>query len=179
MPARNPTIFDLVSQPQELGAARTFELALYLPPLRLAGRDYVFVSDVVPARLTATFAGGGFAVKLEFSCRLEGACWRCLEPADLDLDVKAEDYFETKLPPVEEIGEEEEASLWFMEDGSLNLSEWARSAIAELLPPQILCRQACKGLCPQCGANLNFEECGCKPPLDMRWGKLRKWKAAD
>ncbi len=179
MPAHKPTTFDLASQPRELGAERTFELGLYLPPLKLAGQDYGFVPDVVPARLALTYAGEGFAATMQFNCRLEGACWRCLEPADLDLDVTARDYFETKLPPVEEIGEEEEASLWFMEDGSLNLSEWARSAIAELLPPQILCREDCRGLCPQCGSNLNFEECGCQPPVEERWGRLREWKAAD
>ncbi len=179
MPKRKPTTFDLALVPPRAGAARTFDLELYLPPLRLAGRDYGFVPEVVPARLTVTYAGEGFAAQLRFSCRLEGVCWRCLERADLDLDVKAEDYFETKLPPVAETGEEEEPSLWFMEDGSLNLSEWARSAIAELLPPQILCREDCKGLCPQCGVNLNAGECGCKPPIDERWGKLRQWKAAD
>ena len=179
MSMHNPTIFDLAAQPLEMGTARAFELNLYLPPLRLAGQDYKFVPEVVPARLSVTYVGEGYTAKLEFSCRLEGACWRCLEPAGLDLDVRADDYFETALPPVDEIGSEEEASLWFMGDGTLNLSEWARSAIAELLPPQILCREDCKGLCPQCGTNLNFEECGCEPPPDERWGKLREWKASD
>ncbi|MCL4309592.1 MAG: DUF177 domain-containing protein [Actinomycetota bacterium] len=179
MPKQTPTSFDLAAQPLVLGVSRTFELNLYLPPLHLAGQDYGFVPDVVAARLTVAYVGEGYTAKLEFSCRLEGACWRCLEPADLDLDVSADDYFETELPPVEEIGDEEEASLWFMEDGTLNLSEWARSAIAELLPPQILCQEDCKGLCPQCGTNLNAGQCDCEPPADERWGKLREWKAAD
>ncbi len=171
-----PTIFDLAPLTLEMGQSRTFDLSLFLPPIHLAGQDYVFMPETVPARLTLTYVGEGYTARMDFSCRLEGACWRCLEPADLDLDVSAGDYFETVLPPIEEMTEEEEPSLWFLEDGTLNLSEWAHSAVAELLPPQILCSPECKGLCPQCGANLNFEECGCQPPVDDRWEKLKEWK---
>ncbi|MCL6106295.1 MAG: DUF177 domain-containing protein [Actinobacteria bacterium] len=174
-----PTTFDLASLPAELGASRALDVRLYLSPLHLAGQDYRFIPETVPAKLNVTFVGEGYTAKLEFSCRIEGACWRCLEPADLDLDVAAEDFFETKMPAVAELGQEDEASLWFMEDGILNLSEWALSAIAGLLPPQILCRDDCRGLCPQCGANLNLAECDCEPPLDERWGKLREWEASD
>jgi uncharacterized protein len=31
------------------------------------------------------------------------------------------------------------------------------------LPMKPLCAQACRGLCPECGANLNRTECGCQP----------------
>jgi len=173
------TTFDLAALSLELGERRTIEVELFLPPLHLAGEDYGFMPDTVPGGLTVAFIGRGYTVKMEFSCRLEGVCWRCLAPATLDLDVEAEDFFETELPPVEEIGEEEEASLWFVKDGILNLSEWAMSAVAELLPPQILCSEECKGLCPQCGANLNVTVCDCKPPLDERWQKLKEWEKAD
>lgn len=179
MSEHTPTTFDLDKQPLEPGTPQTLDIQLYLPPLRLADQDYRFMPETVPATLKVTYVGEGYTVKLEFSCRLEGVCWRCLEPADLGLDVQAEDFFETELPPVDEIGEEEDASLWFVEDGILNVSEWAKSAIAELLPPQILCSEECKGLCPMCGANLNEAECGCEPPPDERWGKLREWKPAD
>ena len=31
------------------------------------------------------------------------------------------------------------------------------------LPMSRLCAQSCRGLCPECGANLNCTECGCQP----------------
>jgi uncharacterized protein len=31
------------------------------------------------------------------------------------------------------------------------------------LPMKPLCAQACRGLCPQCGTNLNRSQCACKP----------------
>lgn len=173
--ALSPTTFDLKSLSLELGGSRSFDVDLYLPPIELAGQEYGFVPETVPASLTITYVGGGFTVKMEFSCRLEGACWRCLEPAYIDLDVKAEDFFETELPPLEELGEEDEASLWYEEDGILNLSEWGRGVAAELLPTKILCDPECRGLCPQCGVNLNVVTCDCEPPTDSRWDKLKGW----
>lgn len=170
------TTFDLRSISLELGESRTYKLDLDLPPVHLAGQDYGFVPERVPAVLTATFVSSGFTVKMAFSCRLEGACWRCLEPADIDLDIEVEDFFETELPPIEEMTEEDEASLWYEEDGVLNLSEWARDAVVEKLPTKILCDPECRGLCPQCGGNLNVATCECEPPTDSRWDKLKELK---
>lgn len=176
--SNNPlTTFDLLSVSQEAGTPQNFEVKVFLPPLHLAGQDYRFVPDTVPAQLSIVFVGHGYTVNMSFSCHLAGACWRCLEQADIDLDVQVEDFFETELPPVEEIGEEEEASLWYAEGGLLNLSEWARDAVSEMLPPKILCNQGCKGLCSQCGANLNLDPCDCRPPSDTRWDKLKEWKS--
>jgi len=174
--AHTPTKLDLTSLPLEPGNPLIFEKDIWLPPIHLAGQDYEFVPDVVPAVLKVIDVVRGYTVSMAFSCRLEGACWRCLEPADVDLEIRVEDFFEAELPPVAEIGEEDEATLWYEEDGVLNLSDWARDAVAEALPPKILCQPACRGLCPQCGANLNLVECGCEPPADFRWDKLKDWK---
>ncbi|MFA5810533.1 MAG: DUF177 domain-containing protein [Thermoleophilia bacterium] len=172
-----PTTFDLSAVPLELGVAKTIEIQLYLPPLHLAGQDYHFVPDQVAARLTVNYVGQGYAVSLGFKCRLEGVCWRCLEVAGLDMSIEVDDFLEIKLPPIEEMREEEEASPWYTEDGMLNVSAWARDAVAEKLPLKILCQPGCMGLCAQCGANLNLVECGCEQPVDSRWDKLKEWKA--
>lgn len=98
------------------------------------------------------------------------------EDSRIDLDVEAQDFFETELPPADEFTEEDEASLWYEEDGVLNLSEWGRDAALEILPVKILCQPECRGLCPQCGVNLNVVTCECEPPADSRWDKLKEWK---
>lgn len=170
------TTIDLSDLPLEPGEPRVFEKEVRLPPLRLAGQDYVFVPDLVNAALKVIDVGRGYTVNMSFSCRLEGPCWRCVEPADLDLDVEVEDFFEAELPPVEEIGEEDEPTLWYKEGGMLNLSDWAHDAVAELLPPKILCQLECKGLCHQCGGDRNLVECDCEPEADFRWEKLKDWK---
>ena len=37
---------------------------------------------------------------------------------------------------------------------------------------RVLCRDECRGLCPQCGQNLNTASCDCAPPADPRWDAL-------
>jgi uncharacterized protein len=45
------------------------------------------------------------------------------------------------------------------------------------LPMKPLCREDCKGLCPQCGTNLNTGSCECGPALeDPRLAPLKQLK---
>ena len=44
-------------------------------------------------------------------------------------------------------------------------------------PAYALCREACKGLCPRCGADLNLGACECPPEADSRWSALRKLRS--
>jgi uncharacterized protein len=41
------------------------------------------------------------------------------------------------------------------------------------LPMKALCRDDCRGLCPQCGADRNEAPCDCAPPMDERWKSLK------
>ncbi len=47
-----------------------------------------------------------------------------------------------------------------------------REDILLQLPHYPVCSADCKGLCPQCGTNLNKGTCNCRPPADHRWGAL-------
>jgi len=44
------------------------------------------------------------------------------------------------------------------------------------IPIKIVCKEDCKGLCPQCGINRNDETCECVGAPDPRWDDLRKLK---
>ena len=44
----------------------------------------------------------------------------------------------------------------------IDLGEEIRQEIIMANPARILCSKNCKGICPQCGANLNKEQCKCK-----------------
>ena len=54
----------------------------------------------------------------------------------------------------------------------VDLTEEIREAIILAFPSYPICDSACKGLCPQCGANWNETTCECKPPEDDRWAAL-------
>jgi uncharacterized protein len=60
---------------------------------------------------------------------------------------------------------EDDLTVAYYHDGSVDLVELLREQFQLALPMKPLCSDACRGLCAECGANLNRTECGCSP----RW----------
>ncbi|MCX6993656.1 MAG: DUF177 domain-containing protein [Kiritimatiellaeota bacterium] len=59
----------------------------------------------------------------------------------------------------------------------IDLTADIREAILLALPMNFLCSEACRGLCVQCGANLNKAPCACgKPRQTIPWGMLDQLK---
>lgn len=50
-----------------------------------------------------------------------------------------------------------------------------QDAVGLEFPTRVLCREDCKGLCPNCGVNWNEQSCDCTTEqTDSRWDKLRE-----
>jgi uncharacterized protein len=138
-----------------------------LEPFELGGQRYVPIPEKPEAGLTLTRMSSGLLLELEFSVRLVGPCMRCLADAALTVDVKAREYQATSP------GESDELTTPYVTDDSLDLSAWARDAVALALPDKILCREDCNGLCPVCGRDLNAEPHEHEDEeADPRWEKL-------
>lgn len=106
-------------------------------------------------------------------------CARCLEPVEVGVDAVVEGlYFPGKPPLADEsvsIGDEgaDEIYVGWYDPPELDLLEEVRQVAVVSLPYRALCSEDCRGLCPGCGANLNFEECTCGGgPPDPRLAKL-------
>ena len=55
----------------------------------------------------------------------------------------------------------------------LDLTETVKQYLALNLPMKPVCRNDCKGICMNCGADLNNLPCQCDPAeMDSRWGQL-------
>ena len=55
----------------------------------------------------------------------------------------------------------------------LDLSDVLRQYLLTSEPLKVLCREDCKGICPECGVDLNHDECKCsRAQADPRWGAL-------
>ena len=68
----------------------------------------------------------------------------------------------------------------YLTDDRLDLSAWARDAIALALPDQILCRDDCAGLCPECGKDLNAEPHEhVEERTDPRWAALESLRESE
>jgi len=52
---------------------------------------------------------------------------------------------------------------------TLDLTDAVRETIILAFPNYPMCQEACRGLCPVCGVNLNRAKCGCKPLKETSW----------
>jgi uncharacterized protein len=93
-----------------------------------------------------------------------GICRRCTAPVAGELSIAVNERF-VEAP----IAEDE---LYPMVDDTIDLGALVRDAIVLDLPMAPLCREDCRGLCPQCGADRNESECECVAPPDPRWANL-------
>lgn len=160
------TTFDLRSLRLRSGDQAREQVAIELEPLVLAGQEYEPRPNPVPAELAVTRASSGTVLELAFGVALHGPCFRCLQDAELPLALRLREYAATKPQ-----GEEDRSE--YLDDDRLDLSAWARDAVALALPDQILCREDCAGLCPVCGTDLNEEPHEhAEESADPRWAAL-------
>ncbi len=143
------------------------EVEVELEPFELGGERYLPVPEQLPAELAITKASTGTVFDLGFDARLHGPCYRCLGDAVLEVPIAAREYEATNPDGSEELRTP------YLQDDRLDLSGWARDAIALALPDKILCRADCAGLCPVCGKNLNDEPHEHETETtDSRWAAL-------
>ncbi|HET8805692.1 MAG TPA: hypothetical protein VFM47_04425, partial [Gaiellales bacterium] len=69
-------------------------------PLELGGQMYEVTPDPLVAEIDLQASSGGLYIKLALSARVEGPCFRCLEPAAVTVRVRASEYHSTD--PAEE-----------------------------------------------------------------------------
>src|SRR5215471_999140 len=160
------TTFDLRTLRMRSGDQAREHVEIELDPLVLGGQSFVPQPNPAPAELTVTRASSGTVLELTLDLSLEGPCFRCLQDAELALQLRLREYEATKPESDDERTE-------YLEDDRLDLSAWAHDAIALALPDKILCRPDCAGLCPVCGDDLNLEPHEhAEERLDPRWEKL-------
>lgn len=95
---------------------------------------------------------------------LESPCARCLKPAVTEVSAEVSEAFTRDKGQGQEPGED-----GYLYTGHvLELDEAVRTALLLELPSRILCREDCRGLCPQCGTDLNTHTCSCQKDLTHR-----------
>lgn len=134
------------------GEALRFGREGFLPPIGEGAETIQFRGPVrVNLELTSTenaiLARGTVQVVAQLTCA------RCLEPFSFPLEAPFAEvyYFAGK-------GEED----WIFFTGpTINLEPEIIKAIILEIPMKAVCREECRGFCPDCGKNLNTGECRC------------------
>ena len=137
------------------------------------------VASPVELSMDAEKAGPGvFRVTGYAVTRLQVDCSRCLE--GFELPVRA--HFELRYVPQMAIADgaerevlEDDLTTAYHREGALDVIEMLREQFQLALPMKPLCAEACKGLCPECGTNLNRTTCRCESKWeDPRLASLKK-----
>lgn len=125
--------------------------------------------------LKVTNAGSRVMVTGPLKAAVHLPCTRCSEDIVFPLEIDLEEEF---LPVHSEEAMSRAKDLldgtFTFEDDKVELDELLRQEIEAAFPIQVLCTENCRGLCEQCGANLNRETCQCGPEeSDSRWAALK------
>jgi len=114
-----------------------------------------------------------------FSGTVQVSCARCLEP----VEHKVSQSFDLLYRPLEAVRGDDvsitraETEIGYYSGNGLELEDCLREQILLQVPLKSVCRDDCKGLCPQCGKNRNLESCDCgQTETDPRWSALRELK---
>ena len=143
------------------------EVEVALEPFVLGGQEYVPDPPAVRAELSITKATTGSVFELSFRAGVHGPCFRCLRDTVVEESVHAREYQATNP------GDDDELRNEYLHDDELDLSSWARDALALQLPEKILHAPDCAGLCPVCGKDLNEEpHTHDELAADPRWAAL-------
>ena len=155
--------FEKVYAPEQLGAETDFRV---VEPVTLA-------FDISKDKALFRLVGRVHAT-------LELPCGRCLEPFALPVD----QAFDLRYQPHtvntgegERELEEDDLTTAFYEHDEIDLDHLMREQFHLALPMKPLCSDGCRGLCPDCGINLNRETCACTREWeDPRLAVLRELK---
>ena len=121
--------------------------------------------------------------RLAFTGHLETVlattCARCLDEAQVPVEAD----FRYTLLPAAGIGPEEielqteDLEVVYYDGEIIDLVPLIAEQVLLQIPMKVLCRESCRGLCPQCGSNLNGGDCDCRKDLvDPRWAVLKDIK---
>ncbi len=122
---------------------------------------------------------GEVRIKGRVTTEIVAECDRCLGEAQIPIDAPI-DLFYRPAKELNTVEEEEieldegEAEIAFYDGKGIELEQVIAEQILLLLPMQLVCKEACKGICAVCGGNRNQTECKCEAiPASDRWNALR------
>jgi uncharacterized protein len=95
----------------------------------------------------------GLLLQAELQGEVDYNCVLCLSPFLVDVKTSFEELY------VFSQRSQDDLDLVIPEDGYIDLGEIFREYLLLEIPINAVCKPDCKGLCPQCGQNLNEKAC--------------------
>jgi uncharacterized protein len=106
------------------------------------------------------------------STMVPGECRRCLTPVATPLNLEIGALFAQDTEALED----PDAYPVSPDATEIDVTPAVREELLLAAPRYVECREDCKGICPQCGKDLNAGPCGCAPATEARWQPLKALK---
>ncbi len=132
----------------------------------------VFLS---PVSVSGEFenVGGDIELKAVAHIKLRHTCDRCCEEYESELSFEINEVLKEYAPRDDA---DKNPDVIYFKGNSVELDEIVKENLFLSLPLKNVCSESCKGLCPECGANLNLGSCGCDTrATDPRFDALDKF----
>ena len=118
----------------------------------------------------------GILTSCDLGTVIDLECNRCLSAFHHPLRVRFEEEFVPTVDVTTGVRLEpsgDESQFTIDQHHVIDIRDAVRQYLLMALPLKPLCSEACAGLCPSCGHNLNEGPCGCPPQdIDSRRGRL-------
>ncbi len=126
----------------------------FCEPLKVVGRVYN--------------NGQSLTLEADVTGQMLTDCARCLDELRTDVTFSVNELLSQR-----EEGEEQSDDIILFDGYEIELDDIIADHFLMNISGRYLCRDDCKGLCPNCGTNLNHGECDCDTEyIDPRWQAL-------
>ena len=142
--------------------------------------ERVRVTEPVTVKGKVKLSSNEVFVNGHIDTRAQVDCDRCLQPVELPVSadfaleyITGSDYESSDVAELTEA----ELSVSVFDGKAIDVDEIVKEQILLTVPTRMLCREECKGICPECGIDKNTGECQCvTDDIDPRWAALKNLK---
>jgi uncharacterized protein len=165
---------NLVSLKQAVGSVLDFDFKQENVELDLNREDILFVGPLRTKGQIENLGDRIYQVTGQIEVEAKALCSRCLSATPISLNF----VFSLKYSDIVSESGEEDIIPFFGDE--IDLYPKILEEIVLNWPSQILCSSDCRGLCPNCGANMNTTDCKCKTDnIDPRFAVLKQLLKSD
>ncbi|MDR2930081.1 MAG: DUF177 domain-containing protein [Propionibacteriaceae bacterium] len=163
------TLHDLRRTP---GASRPIDLDATFGEQVVSGLITIPAERPVQVAGLVESVGDGVLVSVDIATVVDAQCSRCLTQFTIPVEVQAKELF---VYP-EQVADYADEDVSQIHDEAADLAQVIRDAVVIDLPLIPLCRPDCRGLCPDCGQDLNAApDHQPHATIDSRWLGLAQW----
>lgn len=136
------------------------------------------LEGLVCGRIELINTGGRISAQGRLQATVVLSCGRCLCAHRVALEVAVDEICsldQIDEPPPGGANRDQPSPIPIVDGEVVDLRELVRQLLILNVPPRSLCQPDCRGLCPQCGQNLNEGPCQCvQAQVDPRLAPLQR-----